>query len=214
MRWLFLILFTAVSIAVVAYFNFLNINGVGGIKKPAGNPFLFNSVRTVPPVDLVKYTNGLIAYTLKHKLNSRYCFLIDMKVASGLKRFYIYDLQNDRVLQAGLVTHGSGNHFSDSILFSNIAGSNCTSLGKYKIGKSYYGKFGLAYKLNGLDKTNSNAYLRFIVLHAHSCVPENEIAPREICRSWGCPTVSPLFLIQLKTYIDKSPEPMLLWIFN
>lgn len=146
--------------------------------------------------------------------NTRHCFLVDMKKASGSNRFFIYDMKNDSVVDAGLVAHGSGITNSDSITFSNKPNSYCTSLGKYKIGASYNGKFGLAYKLYGLDKTNSNAFNRFVVLHAHSCVPGEEVAPAEICQSWGCPTVAPTFLTKLAGYIDKSDKPMLLWIFN
>ena len=143
-----------------------------------------------------------------------YCFLIDMKMASGKKRFFVYNLKNDSVQTAGLVTHGSGSDKgTDQLYFSNIPNSNCTSLGKYKIGNSYNGKFGLAFKLYGLDKTNSKAFNRFVVLHSHSCVPEEDIDPLPICESWGCPTVSPTFLTILKKYIDNADKPIILWIY-
>ena len=146
--------------------------------------------------------------------NTTVCFLIDMRMSSGKKRFFVYNLEKDSVEMAGLVTHGSGSDKAGSaVFFSNVTGSNCTSLGKYKIGKSYNGKFGLAYKLYGLDKTNSNAFERFVVLHSHSCVPESEIFPAAICESWGCPTVSPAFLQSLKKYIDHSEKPILLNIY-
>lgn len=146
--------------------------------------------------------------------NLTHCFLLDMRLPSGKNRFFIYNLEKDSVEMAGLVTHGSGSdNGSDDLSFSNMANSNCTSLGKYKIGQFYSGKFGLAYKLFGLDKTNSKAFERYVVLHAHACVPNDEIAPLPICQSWGCPTVSPAFLVQLKKYIDKSEEPILLWIY-
>ena len=137
-----------------------------------------------------------------------------MRIASGKNRFFVYNLEKDSVEIAGLVTQGSGiGNNSETPTFSNTANSYCTSLGKYKIGKSYYGKFGLAFKLFGLDKTNSRAFDRFVVLHAHGCVPDEEVAPLPICESWGCPTVSPAFLTQLKSYLDKSNEPILLWIY-
>lgn len=66
-----------------------------------------------------------------------------------------------------------------------MPGSGCTSLGKYKIGGAYQGQFGLAYKLYGLDSTNSNAYQRNVVLHAYDRVPDNEVY-KEICQSSGC----------------------------
>lgn len=50
------------------------------------------------------------------------------------------------------------------------------------IGKSYYVRFGLAFKLNGLGKTNSNALNRPVVLHAHECMPDHEVA-EEVCQS-------------------------------
>ena len=106
-------------------------------------------------------------YITEHGFDEKHCFLLDMRIPSGKNRFFIYNLEEDSVEIAGLVTHGSGIvNNSDTPVFSNAPNSYCTSLGKYKIGKSYYGKFGLAYKLYGLDKTNSRAFDRFVVLHA------------------------------------------------
>jgi hypothetical protein len=152
-------------------------------------------------------------YSKAGGFNEGYCFMVDMKIASGQNRFFVYNLKKDSIEMAGMVAHGSGRNMLGSVQFSNNANSLCTSLGKYKIGNSYHGKFGLAYKLYGLDATNSNAYNRFVVLHAHSCVPNTETAPLPICESWGCPTVAPMFLNELKHYIGKSEKPVLLDIF-
>ncbi len=157
---------------------------------------------------------NLCAYLKREQYNTTYCFLVDMRINSGKKRFFVYNLEKDSVEVAGLVAHGSGSERVDTAYFSNEPGSNCTSLGKYKIGNSYNGKFGLAYKLYGLDKTNDNAFNRFVVLHAHSCIPEAEVYPVSICESWGCPTVSPAFLQALKKYIDPSEKPILLNIYK
>lgn len=152
-------------------------------------------------------------YVAAHQFNNERCFLIDMRMPSGENRFFVYNLQKDSVETAGLVTHGSGLHNTDSPVFSNTPNSNCTSLGKYRIGKPYQGKFGLAYKLYGLEASNNKAYERFVVLHSHECVPAEEVAPQLICESWGCPTVAPAFLTNLQSVIDKSPKPVLLWIY-
>jgi hypothetical protein len=104
--------------------------------------------------------------------------------------------------------------FSLNPVFSNTDGSGCSSLGKYRIGSPYAGRFGLAYKLIGLDKTNDQAFRRSIVLHAYNCVPETETDPYPICNSLGCAMVSPGFLRSLQPVIDGSPRPILLWIFN
>lgn len=164
-------------------------------------------------VRLKQKAGDIASYAADHEYNTQYCFMIDMKIESGKKRFFVYNLKKDSIELSGLVTHGSGKANTDSIQFSNAANSLCTSLGKYKIGGSYTGKFGLAFKLYGLDNTNSNAFDRFVVLHSHSCVPNAETAPFPICESWGCPTVAPAFLTQLKTYIEKAEQPILLNIY-
>lgn len=147
--------------------------------------------------------------------NKKYCFLVDMQLPSGRNRFFVYDLVKDSVVMAGLVAHGScGNSFRINPKFSNTCQSCCTALGKYRVGGKYQGQFGTAYKLYGLDSSNSNTYKRNIVLHAYSCVPENETDPYPVCNSSGCPMVAPGFLKQLQSLIDKNPQPVILWIFN
>lgn len=150
-------------------------------------------------------------YAALNKFNSGICFLIDMSIGSGRNRLFVYNLDKDSVIDAGLVTQGA---CSEGRRFGNEVGCGCTSLGKYKIGTSYKGKFGLAYKLHGLEATNSNAFKRYVVLHSHDCVPANEVDPYPICRSEGCPTVAPYFLKKLAATIDGSPRPILLWIFE
>lgn len=149
-----------------------------------------------------------------NKYNDQVCFMVDMSLPSGQNRFFVYDLKNDSIKNAAVVTHGRCNEqWLEGRKYSNEPGCGCTSLGKYKIGYSYTGRFGLAYKLYGLDKTNSNAFKRFVVLHAHECVPETEVKD-DICQSDGCPTVSPQFLLQIKPMINQSSKPILLWIFE
>jgi hypothetical protein len=155
-----------------------------------------------------------VSFTRKNGYNTSICFLIDMSLPSGDNRFFVYDMENDNIRASGLVTHGRCNPmWLEGRKYSNVPGCGCTSLGKYKIGYSYNGTFGPAYKLYGLDKTNNNAFKRYVVLHSHECVPENEV-PAEICQSDGCPTVSPEFLKELKSIIDHSAKPVLLWVFE
>ncbi len=154
-------------------------------------------------------------YAVKNGFNREICFMIDMSVPSGRQRFFIYNFKTGKVDKAGLVTHGAGSVTGgDNLYFSNVPGSNCTSLGKYKIGNAYQGRFGLAYKLHGLDKTNSKAFDRFVVLHGHSCVPADDVHPLPICPSLGCPTVAPAFLSKLSSIIDASGKPVLLSIYQ
>jgi hypothetical protein len=155
-----------------------------------------------------------ISFIKKKGYNESVCFFIDMTLSSGQNRFFVYDMVKDSIQRSGLVTHGRCNQmWLEGRKYSNEPGCGCTSLGRYKIGNSYIGRFGLAYKLYGMDKTNSNAFKRFVVLHSHECVPAAEVQD-EICQSDGCPTVSPQFLQQLKPMIDQSSKPILLWIFE
>jgi hypothetical protein len=138
-----------------------------------------------------------------------------MSITPGKNRFFVYDLMKDSILLQALVAHGSCDAgFQTDPAFSNTINSGCSSLGKYKIGNSYNGGFGLAYKLYGLDSSNKNAFVRNVVLHSYDCVPEQETDPIPICNSRGCPMVSPGFLNQLKFIINKSERPILLWIFE
>lgn len=153
-------------------------------------------------------------FVAKNNYNNQICFLIDMSIPSGQSRFFVYDLKRDTIQNAGLVTHGRCNQdWLEGRKYGNTVGCGCSSLGRYKIGFSYTGRFGLAFKLHGLDKTNDKAYQRYVVLHSHECVPETDVK-EEICQSDGCPTVAPGFLQQLKPIIDRSPKPVLLWIFE
>ena len=106
-----------------------------------------------------------------------------MKVHSGSNRFLFTTLQRFCGDRRACKHYGSGKTNSSDVQFSNEEGSLCTSLGKYKIGSSYNGKFGLVYKLYGLDASNSNAFNRFVVLHSHSCVPNTETAPFPILKA-------------------------------
>lgn len=153
-------------------------------------------------------------FAAQNHFNATTCFLADMSLPSGQNRFFVYDFIKDSILQSGLVTHGSCNQYwLEGRKYGNTVGCGCTSLGKYKIGRSYNGRFGLAFKLYGLDKTNDKAFDRFVVLHSHACVPENEVKD-EICESEGCPTVAPHFLQRLKTIINSSAKPVLLWMYE
>jgi L,D-transpeptidase catalytic domain len=182
------------------------------------SPNSFNSAYNLDEKEVSKINQKVIEFKkfeLDKNFSKKIIFLVDMSLSSGKNRFFVYDLSKDSIVKTSLVAHGSGNAgFSFAPKFSNQRESGCTALGKYRIGKSYPGRFGTAYKLYGLDSTNNNAFSRSIVLHSYSCVPEQETYPYPICNSRGCPMVARAFFSQLQTIIDKSESPVLLWIFN
>ena len=166
---------------------------------------------------LKQNTASLADYVRDNDFNTEYCFLIDMSIPSGKKRFFIYNIKKDVVEYSSLVSHGSGSYrtgCNDELTFSNLANSDATSLGRYKIGNAYYGTYGLSYKLYGLDSTNCNALQRSVVLHSSNYIPETETYPRHIFESAGCPAVSPFFLTELTKYIKSSDKPIMLWIYK
>ncbi len=95
---------------------------------------------------IADFASRLKKYAANNGYNQSFCYLVDMKKESGENRFYVYDLKAGKVIHKALVTHGScGNSIFSKREYGNTVGCNCTSLGKYKIGKKYYGRFGLAY---------------------------------------------------------------------
>jgi hypothetical protein len=163
-------------------------------------------------LDRVKTIKQFISTNSKY--NNELAFFIDMRIMSGKNRFIVYDLKNDKIVDQGLVAHGIGSETlnNEELKFSNANSSFCTALGKYYIGNDYLGKFGKAYKLYGLDPTNSNAFARSIVLHKYDKVPYEE-QDRAICHSLGCPMVNEIYYGRIEKLIDTSKRNIILDIY-
>ncbi|WP_095951625.1 murein L,D-transpeptidase catalytic domain-containing protein [Flavobacterium sp. ACN6] len=148
------------------------------------------------------------------RYNNKIAFFIDMKIPSGKNRFFVYDLKTDKIIDKGLVAHGSGSEsgVKGKLQFSNVPNSLSTSLGRYSIGCHYNGKFGKAYKLYGLDSTNNNAFKRDIVFHYYYDVPYKE-KDGYICNSYGCPMVNKRYFERIAKIIDRSESDILMSIY-
>jgi len=146
--------------------------------------------------------------------NQDLAVFINFKIHSGKYRYFVYDLKNNKILQKAIVAHGDGSvvRNSENLQFSNADGSHQSSLGKYEINESYTGKFGKAYRLDGLDETNSNARSRSIVLHSYYCISDNE-STSSACLSFGCPMLSKKAFNETAKYIDQSEQPIILYAF-
>lgn len=165
---------------------------------------------------LTNHVSEIKSFTSANRAYSKkIAFLVDMKIKSGKNRFFVYDLENDQIIDQGLVAHGSGSETGikgDILQFSNTPNSNCSSLGRYSIEKSYTGVFGKAFRLNGLDETNSNALKRAIVLHRYKEVPDEE-KEYYIINSHGCPMVSEVFFKRLEKVIESSNSKIMLYMY-
>lgn len=178
---------------------------------PKANIKIDNSIQK----KLISRVKEVQIFTSKHpKFNDSIGFFVDLKIPSGKNRFFIYNLKKNKLIDQGLVAHGSGceTRIDGKLQFSNVENSNCSSLGKYYVDNSYYGQFGKAYKLHGLDKTNSNAYTRNIVLHKYSCVPL-DVQEEPICNSLGCPMVNEKYFKRIENILDNSEKNIILYIY-
>ncbi len=160
-------------------------------------------------------------YSEENNMNTNVCVLIDMSIHSGKKRLILWDFNGDSVITSAVCSHGA----CDNLLnldelkepnFSNKPESHCSSKGKYKIGKRGYSSWGVHfnYKLHGLEKTNTNAYKRYIVFHSWGAIEDKEIYPRKLAQSWGCPAVSNNFMKEIDAKLKKQEGSVLLWIYD
>lgn len=157
----------------------------------------------------------------KKKMNLSFCLLTNMKVHSGKVRFYVWDFEQDKAIDSGLVSHGCGNApwgvstTKEKATFSNLDGSHCSSLGKYKIGERGHSDWGIniKYLLYGLEGSNNNALKRYIVLHSWEKVTDQATYPEGTVESWGCPAVSNAFMKRLDERLKQEKKPVLLWMF-
>ena len=152
-------------------------------------------------------------YALEHGMNLRFCFLLDFSYDLYTRRFFVYDLLDSRVMETALVSHGHGEGNTESrVLFSNVIGSNCSSLGKYRVGERAYSQRGVHfhYKLYGLESTNSNAFQRSVVLHSF----EYFGCDSPCLVSEGCAIVCDDMMLYLDELLKSEKKPTLLWIFQ
>ena len=158
-------------------------------------------------------------YCSSKGLNEQKCVLVNFSIHSGKQRFFVWDFEKDTVLYSSLCAHGMGRESTEEKpVYSNDAGSYCSSLGRYKIGISSYSQYGtnVHYKLHGQDSTNNNAYKRIVVLHSHSPIPDKDIYPQHLPLgfSLGCPVISDAAMRKMDSLLKESKKPILLWIYD
>ncbi len=123
------------------------------------------------------------------KLNNKnFITVIDFSKHSGQRRFFLVNMKSGDV-EALHTSHGKNsdpdhNGYADE--FSNVSGSNMSSLGFYVTGGTYQGGNGYSLYLDGLSSTNSNARARAIVIHGADYVSPSFSKQG---RSFGCPAL-------------------------
>lgn len=149
-------------------------------------------------------TDEAWAYVEEHAMNKQICILIDYGRPSGSDRLWVWDFDDEEVLFSCPVAHGRGH--SGGLMsppqFSNEPDSFLSSLGHAAVGERYEGRFGISYRLDGLDSTNSNIRQRAVVLHGYRTVPPKSIYPLPSGRSRGCVMVAKRNMALLDQYLQ------------
>ncbi|MCE3282562.1 MAG: hypothetical protein K0Q66_1299 [Chitinophagaceae bacterium] len=126
------------------------------------------------------------------KIKNNKLSIVDFSQASNKNRLYIIDVEKKKLLFNTLVAHGKNSGEAMAKKFSNTNESLQSSLGFYVTAEKYQGKHGLSLRLDGMEKSNSNARQRAVVMHGAGYVNESLAKSRGfIGRSWGCPAVNP-----------------------
>lgn len=146
---------------------------------------------------IIKYEAFEQAYEGYKKIKGRkkdILTLIDFSRPSTKERLYVLDMKQKKLLFISHVSHGkkSGENYATS--FSNVSGSNQSSLGFYLTENTYIGRNGYSLILNGLERgINDKAKERAIVVHGADYSDPAKIASSggRLGRSLGCPALPP-----------------------
>jgi hypothetical protein len=126
--------------------------------------------------------------------------LADFSRPSSMPRFFLLDMVSG-VVKPFYVTHGRGSdpeHDGWLKNFSNEDSSFATSRGAFLTRPFYEGKHGLSMRLVGLDRDNSNADPRAIVIHAAEYAnPDLIVTQGKLGRSEGCFVLPPVNLMEV-----------------
>ena len=175
----------------------------------------------IKDLDYNHYFQEAKQYCKNNNLNQEKFILIDLGVHSGLKRFFVYDFQQKKILKSYIVSHGCGDNpwgktsSKENAPVSNEFDSHSSSLGKYVIADRGVSQWGIKvnYLLKGKEKTNSNAVKRAIVLHSWEAVPDEEVYPEGTPEGWGCPAVSNESMKEIDEIL-KQNKNVLMWIIK
>lgn len=140
--------------------------------------------------------------------NSRIAIFIDLSLHSGRNRFVVWDFEQERPILICPVSHGSGSQRSHVrsayARLSNSDGSHLSSVGRALIAERYEGRYGIAYRLDGLEDSNSNLRPRCVVLHGWEHTTSFPIWPIPTVGSFGCPVLSTKMMAKVDEILQKE----------
>ncbi len=119
--------------------------------------------------------------------------IIDYSKPSSEKRLWVINLEKKKVVLHDYVGHGKNSGPNQPHRFSNHKDSWQSSIGLLLTAQSYFGKYGYALRVIGLEKEfNSNVAVRNIVFHASKYANEQFIKKHgRLGRTYGCFSIHP-----------------------
>ena len=156
---------------------------------------------------------ALREYCRKEGYNTNIALFVDLSRHSGRNRFVAWDFERNVAIFTCPVSHGSGSersHVRSAYAHvSNEDGSHLSSVGRALVAERYDGRYGIAYRLDGLDDTNSNLRSRFVVLHGWEHTTSFPIFPLATVGSFGCPVLSRKMMAKVDSLIRDESKVIL-----
>ena len=160
---------------------------------------------------------ALRGFCSREGYNTRVALFVDLSRHSGRRRFVAWDMERNVPIFTCPVSHGSGSKRSHvrsvDASFSNEDGSHLSSLGRALVAERYMGRYGVAYRLDGLDATNSNLRPRCVVLHGWEYTTSFPIFPFATVGSFGCPVLSRKMMNRVDVLLQRERR-VVIDIFN
>ena len=140
-------------------------------------------------VSFAAFNKALEGYNKIDNKKKNILTVIDFTKPSNKERMCVIDMDNNKVLHSTVVAHGKNSGELYATSFSNVNGSNKSSLGFYVTSETYQGGNGYSLRLDGLEKgINDRARERAIVIHGAAYANKSVAANgRRLGRSLGCP---------------------------
>ena len=159
-----------------------------GITEIASTPFAHLDPHGVVPKKLLAEALAFFKSNQEKFKNKGHVSVLDYSLRSSEPRFHVIDMQSGDV-QSFRMANGVGSepaHDGFAHAFSNVPGSNMSSLGFVLTAETYEGKHGFSLRLDGLSATNSKLRARAVVVHGADYVHDKPVIQG---RSNGCPAL-------------------------
>ena len=166
---------------------------------------------------VAEHAERLLSFCEQRGYNTHIALFVDLSRHSGRRRFVAWDFELKRVIFSCPVSHGSGSRLSHQrsayARLSNDDGSHLSSVGRALVAERYEGRYGVAYRLDGLDASNSNLRPRCVVLHGWEHTTSHPIFPIPTVGCFGCPVLSRKMMDKVDELLQRE-QRVVLWSFR